>query len=66
MCLTLGDHAFDQREMQAFIETEPRIMRPLNFAKGAPGQGARLFEAIARAQGAGGAGAGAGVHEAAL
>jgi metallophosphoesterase (TIGR00282 family) len=43
--LTLGDHAFDQREMQGFIESEPRIIRPLNFAKVAPGQGARLFEA---------------------
>lgn len=44
-CLTLGDHAFDQREMSAFIDTEPRILRPLNFAKVAPGQGARVFEA---------------------
>lgn len=44
-CLTLGDHAFDQREMLGFIETEPRILRPLNYARPAPGRGARLFEA---------------------
>lgn len=44
-CLTLGDHAFDQREMAGFIDSEPRILRPLNFAKAAPGQGARLFDA---------------------
>ena len=44
-CLTLGDHAFDQKEMLSFIEKEPRILRPVNFAKGAPGQGARVFEA---------------------
>lgn len=44
-CLTLGDHAFDQRDMLQFIETEPRILRPLNIAKVAPGKGARLFEA---------------------
>jgi len=44
-CLTLGDHAFDQKEMLAYIETEPRIVRPLNFAKGAPGHGHRLFPA---------------------
>jgi len=44
-CLTLGDHAFDQRDMLSFIEQEPRILRPLNFAKTAPGKGARLFEA---------------------
>ena len=44
-CVTLGDHAFDQRDMQAFIEAEPRIMRPLNFARAAPGRGARFFDA---------------------
>ncbi|MEM7722317.1 MAG: TIGR00282 family metallophosphoesterase [Pseudomonadota bacterium] len=44
-CLTLGDHAFDQRDMLQFIETEPRILRPLNYAKVAPGVGARLFKA---------------------
>ncbi|TCO70462.1 TIGR00282 family metallophosphoesterase [Rhodovulum euryhalinum] len=44
-CLTLGDHAFDQKDMLTFIEQEPRILRPLNYAKGAPGKGARLFEA---------------------
>jgi metallophosphoesterase (TIGR00282 family) len=42
-CLTLGDHAFDQRDMLAFIETEPRVLRPLNFAKTAPGKGAAMF-----------------------
>ena len=44
-CVTLGDHAFDQRDMQAFIEAEPRIIRPLNFARAAPGRGARFFDA---------------------
>ncbi|MEM8553916.1 MAG: TIGR00282 family metallophosphoesterase [Pseudomonadota bacterium] len=43
-CLTLGDHAFDQRDMLSFIQDEPRIIRPLNFAKSAPGQGARVFD----------------------
>ena len=43
-CLTLGDHAFDQREMIAFIETEPRILRPLNYARKAPGRGHRVFD----------------------
>lgn len=44
-CLTLGDHAFDQREMLQFINTEPRILRPLNYAKDAPGKGAAIFDA---------------------
>lgn len=43
--LTLGDHAFDQSAMLQFIEQEPRIIRPLNYAKGAPGRGARVFDA---------------------
>ena len=44
-CITLGDHAFDQKEMLSFIETEPRIIRPLNYSKAAPGRGARVFDA---------------------
>lgn len=44
-CITLGDHAFDQKDMLQFIEQEPRILRPLNYAKLAPGKGARLFTA---------------------
>ncbi len=42
-CLTLGDHAFDQRDMLQFIEAEPRVIRPLNFSKAAPGKGAQLY-----------------------
>ncbi|MCR9127259.1 MAG: YmdB family metallophosphoesterase [Rhodobacteraceae bacterium] len=44
-CITLGDHAFDQKDMLAFIDQEPRILRPINFAKGAPGRGYRVFAA---------------------
>lgn len=43
--LTLGDHAFDQKEMLSYIEQEPRIIRPMNYAKDAPGRGARLYDA---------------------
>ena len=43
-CVTLGDHAFDQKDMLRWIESEPRVIRPLNFAKEAPGKGARVFE----------------------
>ena len=44
-CVTLGDHAFDQKDMLSYIETEPRILRPINYAKTAPGRGARVFTA---------------------
>ncbi len=43
-CVTLGDHAFDQKDMLTFIEREPRVLRPLNFSKVAPGKGARVFD----------------------
>ncbi|MDO5528778.1 MAG: TIGR00282 family metallophosphoesterase [Paracoccus sp. (in: a-proteobacteria)] len=41
--VTLGDHAFDQKDMLGFIEKEPRVLRPINFAKDAPGRGAGVF-----------------------
>ncbi|MEM6390970.1 MAG: TIGR00282 family metallophosphoesterase [Pseudomonadota bacterium] len=44
-CITLGDHAWDQREMLTHIEREPRILRPVNYpaSANAPGRGAHLF-----------------------
>ncbi len=44
-CLTLGDHAWDQREALTFIEREERLLRPVNYpeAANAPGKGANLF-----------------------
>ena len=42
-CLTLGDHAFDQKDMLTHVEKDPRILRPLNYAKEAPGRGAGVF-----------------------
>ncbi|MAI57448.1 MAG: TIGR00282 family metallophosphoesterase [Rhodobacteraceae bacterium] len=38
-CITLGDHAFDQKDMLSFIDKEPSVIRPLNFARNAPGRG---------------------------
>ena len=43
-CLTLGDHAFDQKEMFHGVEQDQRILRPLNYGKAVPGHGAGLFE----------------------
>lgn len=43
--VTLGDHAFDQKDMLGFIEKEQRIIRPINYSKAAPGVGARVFNA---------------------
>jgi len=40
--VTLGNHAWDQREALVFIERAPRLLRPLNFPPGTPGRGATL------------------------
>ena len=42
--ITLGNHAFDQREALVFIERAPRLVRPANYPKGTPGRGAALVE----------------------
>jgi metallophosphoesterase (TIGR00282 family) len=42
--ITLGNHAFDQREALVFIERAPRLIRPVNYPKGTPGRGAALVE----------------------
>jgi metallophosphoesterase (TIGR00282 family) len=42
--VTLGDHAFDQRDTLTYIEREPTLLRPLNMPAGTPGRGANLFE----------------------
>ena len=42
--VTLGDHAFDQRDTLTYIEREPTLLRPINMAPGTPGRGAALVE----------------------
>ena len=37
--ITLGDHAWDQREIVPYFGTEPRLLRPLNFPAGTVGTG---------------------------
>ena len=43
--ITLGNHAFDQREALVFIARQPRLIRPANYPAGTPGRGANLIEA---------------------
>ena len=43
--VTGGNHSWDQKETLAFIDSEPRLLRPLNFPPGTPGRGAGLFTA---------------------
>ena len=43
--VTLGNHAFDQREALVFIDRHDRLLRPLNYPIGTPGRGAGLYKA---------------------
>jgi len=42
--ITTGDHIWDQKEVIVFIETEPRLLRPINYPDGTPGAGAVVLE----------------------
>lgn len=42
--ITLGDHAWDQKDTVSYITTEPRLLRPANYPAGVPGQGSIVLE----------------------
>ena len=42
--ITTGDHIWDQKDIFAFLDLEPRLLRPLNYPPGAPGNGAIVLE----------------------
>jgi metallophosphoesterase (TIGR00282 family) len=42
--ITTGDHIWDRKEIVPFIETEPRLLRPINYPQGAPGAGTIVLE----------------------
>ena len=49
--ITTGDHIWDQKEIISFIDTEPRLLRPVNYPDGAPGA---RFDRARNSQGKGG------------
>ena len=40
--ITLGNHAWDRKELIPYIADTPRIIRPLNFPPGTPGNGSTV------------------------
>ena len=42
--LTLGNHAWDRKEIVPYISEQPRLIRPLNFPPGTPGAGTVMVE----------------------
>ena len=41
----LGNHSWDQRDIIAYIDGDPKLLRPLNYPKGTPGKGSTLLKA---------------------
>ena len=41
--ITLGNHAFDKREIATYIDEESRLIRPLNYPPGTPGAGSHII-----------------------
>ena len=42
--ITSGDHLWDQKEVNALLESEPRFLRPGNYPAGVIGSGSGVFE----------------------
>jgi 2',3'-cyclic-nucleotide 2'-phosphodiesterase len=42
--ITTGDHVWDQKDVVAFLNLEPRLLRPVNYPAGAPGGGSIVLE----------------------
>jgi metallophosphoesterase (TIGR00282 family) len=42
--ITLGNHAWDRKEIIPYIAENPRLLRPLNFPPGTPGAGSAVIE----------------------
>jgi len=43
--ITSGNHVFDRRDIYAFLDQSPAILRPLNYPAACPGEGARVITA---------------------
>jgi len=42
--ITTGDHIWDQKELMGYIDTEPRLLRPINYPPETPGRGSIVLE----------------------
>lgn len=42
--ITTGDHIWDQKEIVPFLYDEPRLLRPINYPAGAPGNGSLILQ----------------------
>lgn len=42
--VTTGDHVWDQQEIVDYFPTEPRLLRPINYPEGTPGNGSVVLD----------------------
>ena len=47
--MTTGDHLWDQKEVTALLQSEPRFLRPFNYPRGTLGHGSRVVQLPNRA-----------------
>lgn len=45
--ITMGNHTFGKREIIDYLDDQPRILRPANYAPQAPGRGYGIFDSSA-------------------
>lgn len=43
--VTTGNHVWDRREIMDYIDSEPRLLRPLNLSANYPGRGSQIYDA---------------------
>jgi metallophosphoesterase (TIGR00282 family) len=44
--ITTGNHIWDQREIMNYIDSDKKLLRPMNYPEGTPGTGIGVFEAL--------------------
>lgn len=42
--ISTGNHVWDQKDTKRYINTEPRMIRPINYPEGTPGKGSVIVE----------------------
>ena len=43
--ITTGNHVWDRKEVLSYIKEDPKLLRPLNYPEGSPGNGTGLYDA---------------------
>ncbi|MCL4464999.1 MAG: YmdB family metallophosphoesterase [Chloroflexi bacterium] len=44
--ITSGNHIWNQREVIPYLDSEPRVLRPLNYPPGVPGRGHTIYKDV--------------------